>query len=66
VRREDYDLDPYLHHDVRNLKGMMKNGMQGRKSSKGSKGSKGGSTASLLTSSNSQWQTEEGYRQQYK
>jgi hypothetical protein len=64
VRGEDHDLQPYLHHNLRNLKGMMKDGMMGsRKSSKGSKGNKGGTTdkAPVDLEQFSQWATEEGY-----
>jgi hypothetical protein len=59
---EDHDLQPYLHHNLRNLKGMMKHGMMGRKSSIGSKGSKGGSDQKPVDLEQfPQWATEEGY-----
>jgi hypothetical protein len=66
VRGEDHDLQPYLHHNLRNLKGMMKDGMMGsRKSSKGSsKGNKGGTTDNkepVDLEQFPQWATEEGY-----
>jgi hypothetical protein len=63
VRGEDHDLQPYRHHNLRNLKGMMKDGMMGsRKSSKG-KGNKGGATDKepIDLEHFPQWATEEGY-----
>jgi hypothetical protein len=40
VRGEDHDLQPYLHHNLRNLKGTMKDGMLGSRVPKVAKATK--------------------------